>query len=790
MKNRYLLFLLFIVVKFYAQNGEIKGKVIDEKSKKAIPYVSIVCKNIKQEIITGNISDKRGSFKVKKLPLGNLILEIQSVGYKTIKKKVNLSATTAKINLGTIVLEESNTTLDTVEVTGEKAVFVQKIDKKIYNVDKDLNAAGTNALQLFQNIPSLDVDPVNGTVSMRGSNVTILVDGRPSNLDNDQLLKQIRSNSIKQVELITNPSSKYNPEGKSGLINIVLKKNTQIGFNGTVSAGVEHSKNTRPDFFFQANYKTGNVNFYGNYSYDFGDYATIFSYDRLDIDLFQNLDFLSKPNNHNFRIGADITFDENNTLSVFTSQGFNPYEFETKTTILENDLLISNSSYFSDYGLNDQTYNIGYLRNLDEKGQQLEFEVNYSTYGEPEEAKNTDLLNDNSILNFNSSIAHTRKLWLINLDYTKPLQDGKLELGLEYRKRDIVNTINTNQQIQINPTTIQPFGNTDLTYQRDIFSGYVNFNKTFGKFSFQSGLRLEQLQLDAFFTNPTQGNSDIKQDVFSIYPTLFLMYEVTKDDTFQVSYSRRVGRPSIYHVYSILEFYSPLTVSVGNPNLRQEFTNSVEFNYTKNFKKGFLSLGTFYRRTNDHIGSLVQSDPLNPDRQSRTFINYEYADNFGMDVSGRYKPLKWWSISPSLETYVQQSQGFLNNRLENVTNTNIKSRISNSFTVSKKISFQLDAIHRGKNVTIQRTVAPYTYFSLSSRLSLFNGNGSLNIRVNDIFDSLNFNIISNNPFPQDINYDLELDLIYVGFTYNFGSGKNRERERKQRDDNEKQKGLF
>ncbi|WP_083629295.1 outer membrane beta-barrel family protein [Tenacibaculum agarivorans] len=793
MKNCYLFFftLLLSIAGSYAQKGELSGKVIDQVSKKAVPYVSVVCKNNKKEIVSGGISNENGLFIIKKLPFQQLFVEIQSIGYRTIQKTIYLNKDNPKVDLGTLLLEESNNTLENVEIKGETASLVQKIDRKIINVGKDLSASGANALQLLQNLPTLDVDPVNGTVSLRGNdNVRILVDGKPSNLDNDQLLRQIRSNSIKQVEIITNPSAKYSPEGMSGLINLVLKKNAQIGFNGSISAGVEHSKNTRPDFYFESNYKTGKVNFYGNYSYNFGDYATIFSYDRTDIDLFQNLDFLNDSQGHNFRIGADITLYEQNILSIYTSQGFNPNSLRTQTTILENNIQTSNTTYFSDYNLRDETYNIGYLHNFDKKGQQLELELNYSIFEEPEVANNTDALDGSSILNFNSTIEHTRKLWLANIDYTKPIEKGNIEIGLEYRKRNVANNIITNQQIQITPPTIQPFGNTKLTYDRDIFSGYINFNKEFGKFSFQSGLRAEQLKLDAFFTNPTQGDSAIKQDVFSLYPSAFLLYQLTDDDSFQISYSRRVNRPSIYHVYSILEWYSPLTVSVGNPNLRQQFTNSVEFNYTKNFKKGFLSLGAFYRRSNDYIGALIQTDPVNPDRQLRTFINYDYADDFGMEMSAKYKAIQWWSISPSLETYIQQSQGFLNNRLENITNTNIKGRIRNSLRVSKKIKLQFDAIYRGRNATIQQTLEPYTYFNASARFSLFDGNGSLNIRGNDIFNNRDFNIISNNPFPQNVHYDLELDLIYVGFTYNFGSGKNRERERKYRDNNEKQKGLL
>ncbi len=791
--KKFITFLVFFMFfKVFSQEGTLSGTIIDATTKEPISYVTITCKDTSNKVITGIITDKKGKFLISKLPLAKLHVSFKFIGYETINKTITLSEEEPKLAFGVLSLKESDTKLDEVEVNAETTTVTQKIDRKIINIGNDLSASGTNALQMLQNIPTLDVDPAAGTISMRGdSNLTVLIDGKPSNLDNAQLLRQIRSNNVKQVELITNPSAKYSPEGMSGLINLVLKKNTQIGFNGSVTLGVERGKHTRPDFFIEANYKTGNINFYGDYNFYFGDYATVFSYDRTDIDFFQNLDFLLKtPNNHSFRFGADIDLGTSDVLSFYTTQRFSDANFLTETFILENNMLASSTAYFSEYNYRDQAYNIDYLHKFNDKGEELEVELNYSIYGEPEKANNTDFLDTNSILNFDSDISHTRKILLANLDYTKPIKKGKLELGLEFRNQNIDNKIATNQQVMVNPTITQAVGNTDLAYERSIFSGYANFSKTLGKFSFQAGLRAEQLNLEANFNNTTQGNSEIKDDIFSLYPSAFLTYNVTDNDSFQLNYSRRVNRPSIYHVYSIFEFYSPLVSSIGNPNLLQQFTNSIEFNYTKNFKKGYVTLGTFYRRSSDFIGLLIQTDPLNPQSQIRTFTNYDFADDYGIDISASYKLFNWWTINPSVETYVQKSEGFINNRFEDITNSNTKGRLSNSFTINKKLSLQFDVVHSGRRVSIQQTVEPLTYFNASARLSLFNDNGSLTLRGTDIFDALNYDLTASNPFNQNINYDLEVDVIYIGFSYNFGSGKNKARDRKHRESNEKQKGLL
>lgn len=775
----------------FAQKGTITGTIINEKNQQPIPFASISCIDLQGTIISGVISNENGTFLIEKLPLKELKISIQFIGYKTETKKIPFSKNNSNIDIGIIPLVESSDTLKDVEVQAETSSIVQKIDRKIITVGKDLTAAGTNAFDMFENIPSVSVNRTSGTVSLRGnSNVHILVNEKPSNLSNEQLLKQIRSNTIEKIEIITNPSAKYSPEGMSGLINIVLKKNAQIGFNGSVSAGAEHSKNTRPDAYLNLNYKTGAVNFYGDYSTNFGDYETIFDYNRTDIDLFQHLDFLNNENAHNFKLGADISLSKKHSLSLFTSQNIDIRTLKTTTEIFENNILDVHTDYFSEYDLYDQTYNIDYIYSFNDKEEQLEIEFNYNVTKNPELAESTDFINgSSSILNFNSDIEDTRTLHLFNIDYTKPLTAGKLELGLEFRQQVFENLINTNQIIETG-SGLESVGNSDVNYKRTMYSGYVNYKTTIKKFAFQTGMRIEQFILDAYFNNTTQGNTIVEDEIFTLYPSVFVSYEMNDKNSFQMSYSRRVDRPSSYHVSPILEWSSPLSISTGNINLRPEFTNSFELNYTRNYKGGFASFGTFYRRTSDKIGLLIGADEANPNRQIRSFTNYDFADSYGFEVAARCKPLKLWTMTPSFEVYIQDSQGLINDELEDITNTQLKARLGNSFKVSKILNVQVSAIHRGKGQSIQHTVDPYTYFNAGAQLAVLNGDGTINFRATDIFNALDFTLVSENPFSQTTAYTLEMDAIYLGFTYSFGSGKNKAKERRNRDNNEAQKTLF
>lgn len=788
--KRLLILLSFLGTYFcQAQNLQLTGTILDKKNNHPLPFVTITCKNTSNKILTGSISDEKGSFKIEKLPKDSLLLTFQFIGYKTLEKRIDLNESS---KIGTILLEENTTQLDEVEIQGESSTIVQKIDRKIINVGNDLTATGATSLEMLENIPSIDINQLSGTISLRGNeNVRVLVNGKPSNTNTAQLLKQIPSNSVKNVEIITNPSAKHTPEGMSGIINLILKKNTKIGFNGSLSVGATQSKNLRPDISLNTNYKTGVTNFHLNYNTSWGDYETFNDLKRTDIDLTQNIDFLSTSVNHNVKFGVDIDITSKSILSMYTSQNFDDNNLTTNTLVHENNSLVFDNKSFSDYDQKDETYNIDYVYNFDDKGQNLEIEFNHSTTKNPEKTTNKELIHPNSKeYNYTNNIKDTRKLWLLNIDYVKPIKSGKLELGFEFRKQDFHNQILTDREAVNSSSTLQPVGNTDLDYNRSTYSGYLNFNKKFKKFAIQTGIRLEQFNLNALFSNTEQGNTPLKDNIFSWYPSASITYNFTEKDNLQFAYSRRVDRPSAYQVTPIQEWFSPLTISKGNLNLQPQFTNSLELNYTKTITKGYVSFGVFYRRTNDKIGRLLQQDDQNADRTISSFTNYDFADSYGIELSASFKPIKWWTLRPSFETYIQDSQGVLNNNLETVKNTLVKGRISNSFKASKKLSFQLSGVFRGKSENIQYSVQPYTMVNIGARLKIFDGRGSLTLRGTDIFNNINFDYVSNTPFIQKGKYILENNSIYLGFSYNFGSGKNKSKGRKYRDSNEAQGGMF
>ncbi|MGQ3678690.1 TonB-dependent receptor domain-containing protein [Tenacibaculum discolor] len=794
MKNILLILLAVFTTSIYAQMpksslpkpGIITGKVVDQATKQPLPYVNIIIKDAAKKIITGGITDDNGLFSIKNIPEGNSIVEVQFIGYKTFSKPVTVSRKSSKVNLGVISLEEDSTTLDEVEIRAETSSVTQKVDRKVINVGKDLTSAGATASELLNNVQSVSVDSQSGNISLRGNeNVRVLVDGKPTNIPASELLKQIPSTSIKSVELITNPSAKYNPEGMSGIINIILNKNANMGFNGSINTGVEAGHYVRYNASTNMNYKTGKVNFFGNYGFNGGDRYNFGYVNRPGVNN-QDFVFINDNESHLFKIGADIYLDDKNTLSLYTTQNWFDSNASGRAIITDNNGdLIEHSPNTQTNESHNQAYNVNFKHDFEKEGHNIEFEANFSKNDTPSFLENRFL--ENSQPDYFNDINNKRKSTLLNLDYTNPIsKNGKLELGLEYR---VNNTDNTNLTTQAN------FNNSSFSYDRDIYSAYANYGHKFGKLTMQLGARLEQYKIKGMFSQEGEPTETVTDDIFSVYPSAFLTYNPSEKNQFQLSYSKRVDRPGIQQVNPIREWSTPLITSVGNPDLVPQFTNSVEFNYTRKIKGGSITLGSFYRNINDVINRATYKDPsdANDVRQILTFANFDDTDAYGLEFSANYKIAKWWRANASMDYYSQKQFGTTDLSDPNAPTTEVKTdifnaRISNSFTVSKKLRLQLFAMYRGPREDIQWNVDPMKMVNIGANYSILKGKGNINLRVNDIFNDMRFKFNSERPFVQNGRFKWESRTAYIGFNYRFGGGKNKARSRKQRDNNEKQGG--
>ncbi|WP_299163934.1 TonB-dependent receptor [uncultured Eudoraea sp.] len=781
--------------------GSISGRVIDNVQEQPVPYAAIVIKRASDNTtITGGITNEDGSFQIKKIPDGSFIVEVQFIGYKTHIQEITLSKNKRNAELGVISLEEEAEELSGVEVVAELTTIEQRLDRKVVNVGKDLTTAGATASEIMNNIPSVNIDQQTGQLSMRGnSNVRVMIDGKLSNVPVAQLLRQIPSTSIKSIELITNPSAKYNPDGMSGIINIILHKNSNNGFNGNLNTGLTVGQEAKFNSSIDLNYRNGKVNVYGNYGNNIGKYVNNGFIYRIDENSEQLFDWLDNRKSDLFKIGIDFYLNDKNTISFFTNQNYfdGKTKGQTQVTYFDDPLLNMNQIFFNKSDNHSQQYNFDYKLEFKKEGHNIELEADYNKFANKE---NADFKSTGNTLfpDYQDFVDTKRDQTIVNLDYVNPLDSiSKLEVGLEAR------IFETNVDYSSTGLSFTPDGNlvptpdTDFVYGMDIYSAYANFGQNYDKWGYQVGLRVEDVEVKAD-TNQVRAFTDKYTE---LYPSGFVRYSPTEKNQFQFSFSRRVDRPGLTQVNPIREWSTPLLSSFGNPTLVPQFTNSYEINYTRRLKNGSITTGLFYRSIKDEINRAVYVDRLDLNKLILTFDNFDDTSAYGIEVSGNYKLTKWWSINASFDLYSQTQRGIteslqadnntatqddiITQEIE-VENTAWNFRMNNSFKATKNLTFQLFGFYRGQNRTIQFDVKPMYFVNLGARYNFAQGKGTFSVNFNDVFNTMRFAVTGDQPFAQVGEFNWESQTVFAGISYRFGSGKNKAAKRKRRDSNTKQ----
>lgn len=803
--------------------GSVSGKIIDKATKEPIGYASVSIKD-GDKVITGAISQENGNFEVKNLELKTYTLEIQFIGYKPLSRSVTLSTAEKSVNMGTIAIESEATQIEGVEIVAERSNIVQKIDRKVVNVGKDLVASGTTASEILNNVPTVSIDPQTKELSLRGNtNVRVLIDGKPSNVDAAQLLQQIPSSSIKQIELITNPSAKYNPEGMSGIINIILHKNAGAGFNGSINTGVTFGNTPKTNSALNLNYKVGKVNFYTNYGFNHGINANhgYVNSSNPGLENLQNFEFRNLSNSHLVKFGVDYYINERNTLSAYTNQNITHTDGYGKTVIdyfglANNDNL---QVYRNENENKNQTYDVVFKHDFEKKGKTLEFQVNYSkTKNTEDTGYNNEVRESDSDL-FQESISRNvidgvTDYTQVNLDFTNPITaKTKLELGAETRIQTTKNKfLATEDGTQYaDPYDFASDSDYNFKFDRNISAVYANFGTEWNsKWSSQLGLRVEHYNISGDFSrNETKYKSDatptttfeslndkVTDNIFTVYPSAFLTYTVNEKNSFNFNYSRRVDRPSIGQISPIREWTTPLMESRGNPALEPQFTNSFEVNYTRNTKLGSVTTGVFYRRINNEISRVVYNDPndASNNRKILSFDNFDNNNAYGVEASANLKFTKWWAVNASADAYFKTVRGAVQNvtsgELENasVDVTSFNTRLNNTFTATKNLRFQLFGMFRGRDLSLQFERKEMYKIDVGATYNILKGKGTITARYNDVFENMRFAFDGNIPYRQYGAFYWESQTFYIGFNYLFGGGKNKAMQRKQRDANETQGG--
>ena len=787
------------------EEGIINGRVIDSKLGEPLAYVNLSIQSISGEFLAGDYTNEEGYFEISNIKENTFIVSIQYIGYTTLENKVVMNQDTKKVNLGILNLEQNNTALEEVTIIAETSSIQQKADRKVITIGKDLATSGT-ASELMVGIPSVNVDLQTGAISLRGnSNVQIMVDGKLSNIPAAQLLKQIPSTAIKSIELITNPSAKYNPEGMSGLINIVLHKNTMLGFNGNLSMGVSREKSIKLNSSLITNYRNGKFNVFANYSNNISKNINHGIVQRPENNSEQLFAFTNNSQNNLVKFGLDYYINDKQTVSVFTNQNKSVAEDSGETNaIYANNASFNQTQLWLNNG-DDSTsqYNLDYKIDFNEDGHNLEIEIDFNSY------------NGGSVANFLFPVGATadyvdfnkidRKRTTINIDYANSIsENSKIELGLQANIfKSLIDYESTGDTFNASGV-LAPTPNINFDYIRDIYSLYANYNTSLNKWSYQLGLRLENVDVSAVAiqTNAASAKTAFTNDYFELYPSAYITYEFSEKSAFQLNYSRRVDRPGIGQINPIKEWSTPLVSSYGNSNLEPQFTNSVEFNFTRNIKGGNVTFGTFFRGISNEINRalFIDRSDVNSGRLIFTHDNFDNSTAYGVELSSSYKPSKWWSLNGSFDLYSQTLKGIaerLSAPIETATVNDIITetnsvdnvawnfRLYNNFKVSEKITLTAFGFYQGRNSNLQYDVKPQYYLNIGSRVSFAKGKGSISLNYNDVFNTMKFRFKGTKPYVQEGEFNWESNTVYLGINYRFGSTKYSAKSRKNRTSDEK-----
>ena len=764
------LFIGFILISgfnLYANaivKSEVYGKVIHSQTKKPMQDVSVVILQ-KNKIITGTLTNKKGVFKIENLDIGNYIVKISFMGFKTFQKSITIKVKNDKIKLKLIELESELNELNAVEIRAEKTRITQEVDKQVIHVGSDLLATGSTAIEILSSIPSITVDG-NNKVSFRGSqNVIIYVDGRPTNMNAEDVLNQIPANTINKIELISNPSARYNPEGLSGIINIILIKNSNLGFHGVLNSGVTVGKKLSNNSSLNMNFKKGKINLFTNLGYVVKNRKNNGYFHHLYNGVFDDFIVENQKKSKLLKLGFDFDISDKQTFSFYT------YQNGLKTDKDKNSVTVTNTNTNAIFTENKfdnkvQIYNLNYIYDFAKKGKKLEMEFNFDT--NKINQKNTEKNITDNITSYVDNIDIKRNYTIFNIDFQNVYaKDYKIELGAESRLRKTDNNMQTTQ-INLNPTSF-------FEYDRSENSVYFTLNKKINdKFSYKIGSRLEsyayQVRLD---------NAEIyKNNYLTIYPSFYVVYKKNKKHRFQLGYSKHIFRPDINQVNPTRLWSSAVMTFVGNPRLKPTFVDYIELIYTYRFKNGALRLNPFYQVNTNTIYQSLSPDPNDPNRLILSYDNGTYRYLKELEMSFYYKINNWWSVSLANYALISSDQGIVNGVLKKINYNTINTTLYQSFTINSKFKITVLGKYNSAAETLQVNTVPYGKVDIGGRYRILKNKASITLKFNDVLNTSKYSFYAKPPYEQKGFIQLDSRSIYFGFSYDFGSKKIKNRQRK------------
>jgi outer membrane receptor protein involved in Fe transport len=794
-KYTLLLFIFFLFTGFtFAQRAEIKevkisGNVIDKETKLPLEYATIAFFNKNQnKIVTGGITNAKGDFSIP-VPTGTYDITIEYISFKTVT--IPNKIISKNESLGVFSLEINAETLAEVEIIAEKTTVEIKLDKKIYNVGKDLTVSGGNVSDVLDNVPSVSVD-ADGNVALRGNdNVRILINGKPSGLvglNSTEALKQLPAEAIEKVEVITSPSARYEAEGTAGILNIILRRSKLQGLNGSVSANVGH-----PDaagISGNINYRTGNINLFNTTSYRYQEtigrwYNDVKYFDDNTPDLDEKRDWLDIRKGITTNTGIEWYINDSASLTTSVVYSDNNSENNSVNKLVQFNKITnttSESERKDPEKEEDKTiqYALNFTKNFEASDHKLTFDFQY-------EDSNEDLNSLISIDGIESEIITTledQSNILLQSDYVVPIgEKSQIELGY----RGDFTTRSTDFEVSLlDPESGNFIINNNLTnlfnFKQYNTAVYTQFGSKIDKFSYLLGLRFENTRIT--LDQPTTGDFSRKK-INGLFPTVNINYEMSDSQSFTIGYNRRIRRPRGFMLNPFPSRSSITNVFQGNPNLNPTFSSTFEIGYLNKLDKLTISSSIYYSHSTEVMtfASRTTDETVIVDGEefpviARGPINLGEDKRYGFELNLNYSPTRKWRVNTDFNIYKFEREGEFNGIDLSANNLTWRARLTNKYTLPYDIDWQTNINFRGPSQDAQNDRKGIISTNLAFSKDLLKEKASIAFNVRDLFNTAFF---SNDITAETFTAYQEIQFrggrtFNLAFTYRFNQKKKRERQ--------------
>jgi len=816
MKKTNLFFIIFTLTFFSVfsqkpQNDQfsITGKIIDSNTKEPLEYATVILNNQETKQLSGGITDENGNFNIK-INTGTYDISFEFISFKTIK--ISNKIINSSINFGTIKLSEDADELDEIVIIAEKSTVEIRLDKRIYNVGKDMTVRGGSASDVLDNVPSVDVD-VEGNVSLRGNeNVRILIDGKPSalvGLSGTDALRQLPADAIERVEVVTSPSARYDAEGTAGILNIILRKGVATGLNGSINATIGDPTQYR--IASNINFRTKKVNLFTNLGYrnssgpgNFLTNLSTFENESINSLRIEDRNFERNRNGYNINVGLEYFLSKESSITgtYFFRDSDNKNLSNNIIRVFDiNDILEFSDTRIQDEDEIDTTsqFALNYTNNINSSGHKLTIDFQYSESEEIEKA----FIND-SLAEENNITTEDSKNTLIQSDYVLPIgENTQFEIGYRGEFQDL-----TSDFLVTRTPTLDFDPSNNLVFKQNVNAIYSQFGSKLNKFSYLLGLRTEITDVKVRLTN-TNEKFDYKYT--ELFPTINVGFERTEDQSFTIGYSRRLRRPRFWYLNPFESRSSQNVIYKGNPALIPTFTNSFDLGFLQKIGKLTLNSSIYFQHSINAIERVSRDeirfiDGVNQVITIREPINLASEDRFGFELTTNYNPSKKVRLSGSFNVFQQESKGlYAYNKfiideisgdiiatpeIQDLGNTNNSwfTRFNATFSLPWEIQMQNRLSYRGPRKTVQSESDGIFSANIALSKDVFKEKGSLVLNVSDVFNSRKRKSTNYNPNkenPTSISYQesqWRVRQVSLNFTYRFNQKKKQQRDRRSGED--------